>query len=459
MPIEILMPALSPTMTEGNLATWHKQPGDEVKAGDVIAEIETDKATMEVEAVDEGKLGKILIDAGAEGVAVNTPIALLLEEGEDESALESYGGDKGGNGKSEAKAEPAVKPDSEPAAASKGYGMSGEEAPADPAARKDSPAPAPKPAANGHAKGDRVFASPLARRLAEQAGLDLASLKGSGPHGRIVKRDVEAAASSGAGGKAPQQEAAPAEAKAPVQAPAPAAAPPPPASDRPHEEVKLNNMRKTIARRLTEAKQTVPHFYLDVDIEIDALLALRKQLNERPNAKAKLSVNDFVIKASALALRDVPDSNACWGGDKILKYNVVDLSIAVALDGGLITPVIRDADQKSLSTLSTEMKALAEKARAGKLKPEEYQGGSFSISNLGMYGVKSFAAVINPPQGSILAVGAGEQRAVVKGGELKVATVMSVCLSVDHRVVDGALGAEWLKVFKAYVEDPMSMLV
>lgn len=442
MPIEILMPALSPTMTEGNLATWHKKPGDEVKAGDVLAEIETDKATMEVEAVDEGKLGKILIDAGSEGVAVNTPIALLLEEGEDEGALEGYSG-------GQAKAPPAAEPESAPAEAPKAGG--------DAAAGSAQAEPAPKPATNGHAKGDRVFASPLARRLAEKAGVDLGAIEGSGPHGRVVKRDVEAAASSGSAKPAPKAAEAPApQAAAPAPAPAAAAAP---SSDRPHEEIKLNNMRKTIARRLTEAKQTVPHFYLDVDIAIDDLLALRKQLNERPNAKAKLSVNDFVIKASALALRDVPDANACWGGDKILRYNVVDLSIAVALDGGLITPVIRDADQKSLSTLSSEMKALAEKARAGKLKPEEYQGGSFSISNLGMYGVKSFAAVINPPQGSILAVGAGEQRPVVKGGEIKAATIMSVCLSVDHRVVDGALGAEWLKVFKAYVEDPMSMLV
>lgn len=442
MPIEILMPALSPTMTEGNLATWHKKPGDEVKAGDVLAEIETDKATMEVEAVDEGKLGKILIDAGSEGVAVNTPIALLLEEGEDEGALEGYSG-------GQAKAPPAAEPESAPAEAPKAGG--------DAAAGSAQAEPAPKPATNGHAKGDRVFASPLARRLAEKAGVDLGAIEGSGPHGRVVKRDVEAAASSGSAKPAPKAAEAPApQAAAPAPAPAAAAAP---SSDRPHEEIKLNNMRKTIARRLTEAKQTVPHFYLDVDIAIDDLLALRKQLNERPNAKAKLSVNDFVIKASALALRDVPDANACWGGDKILRYNVVDLSIAVALDGGLITPVIRDADQKSLSTLSSEMKALAEKARAGKLKPEEYQGGSFSISNLGMYGVKSFAAVINPPQGSILAVGAGEQRPVVKGGEIKAVTIMSVCLSVDHRVVDGALGAEWLKVFKAYVEDPMSMLV
>ena len=429
MPIEILMPALSPTMTEGTLATWQKKEGDKVAAGDVLAEIETDKATMEVEAVDEGILGKILVEAGSENVAVNTPIALLLEEGEDAAELDAA---KPAAKAPDAKAEP---PKDEKAEA--------------PAAKEER---APAKAERGD--GERVFASPLAKRMAAQAGLDLAKLEGTGPHGRIVKADVEAALAKGVG----KAETAPErKAEAPKEAPAAAAAPGAPSD--PHEVVTLNNMRKTIARRLAESKREVPHFYLTVDVELDALMKLRAELNGRPNADYKLSVNDFVIKACAAALRKVPDANASFGGDKIYKYTNVDVAVAVAIDGGLITPIVRGADKKGLATISNEMKDLAKRAREGKLKPEEYQGGGFSISNLGMYGIKDFLAVINPPQSCILAVGAGEQRPVVKDGALAIATVMTTTLSVDHRVVDGALGAEVLNVIKAGLEDPMSLLL
>ncbi len=426
MPIEILMPALSPTMTEGTLATWQKKEGDKVAAGDVIAEIETDKATMEVEAVDEGVLGRILVPAGSENVAVNTPIALLLEEGEDASELDAARPEK-----PEAKAE-APKQE----------------------AKAETPASASKeaPAKAADSGGERVVASPLAKRMAAQAGLDLAQLKGSGPHGRIVKADVEAALEKGAG----KAEAAPA-AKPEAAKEAPAAAPGAPSD--PHEVIALNNMRRTIARRLAESKREVPHFYLTVDVELDALMKLRAELNGRPNADYKLSVNDFVIKACAAALKKVPDANASFGGDKVYKYTNIDISVAVAIDGGLITPIVRGADKKGLATISNEMKDLAKRARDGKLKPEEYQGGGFSISNLGMYGIKDFLAVINPPQSCILAVGAGEQRPVVKDGALAIATVMTTTLSVDHRVVDGALGAEVLNAIKAGLEDPMSLLL
>ena len=431
MPIKILMPALSPTMTEGNLAKWLKNEGDAIKAGDVIAEIETDKATMEVEAVDEGTLGKILVPAGTEGVAVNAPIALLLEEGEDQSALD------GGA----------------PAPAPKANGE------AKPAAPESAPAPsAQAPAAAAADLGERVAASPLARRMAAQSGLDLKSLKGSGPHGRIVKSDIEAALKGGPRPAAAPQaktEAAPAAAAAPAPAPAAPAAPPTAVYD----EIPLNNMRKVIARRLTEAKQTIPHFYLTIDCELDALLAMRAQLNGREGADYKLSVNDFVIKAVALGMRKVPGVNAAWGGDRIFQFKDVDVSVAVAIDGGLITPIVRKADQKGLSTISNEMKDLAKRAKDGKLKPEEFQGGGFSISNLGMYGIKDFLAVINPPQACILAVGAGERRPVVKGDEIKIATVMAVSLSTDHRVVDGALGAVFLQEFKRLVEDPLALLL
>ena len=431
MPIKILMPALSPTMTEGNLAKWLKNEGDAIKAGDVIAEIETDKATMEVEAVDEGTLGKILVPAGTEGVAVNAPIALLLEEGEDQSALD------GGA----------------PAPAPKANGE------AKPAAPESAPAPsAQAPAAAAADLGERVAASPLARRMAAQAGIDLKSVQGSGPHGRIVKSDIEAALKGGPRPAAAPQaktEAAPAAAAAPAPAPAAPAAPPTAVYD----EIPLNNMRKVIARRLTEAKQTIPHFYLTIDCELDALLAMRAQLNGREGADYKLSVNDFVIKAVALGMRKVPGVNAAWGGDRIFQFKDVDVSVAVAIDGGLITPIVRKADQKGLSTISNEMKDLAKRAKDGKLKPEEFQGGGFSISNLGMYGIKDFLAVINPPQACILAVGAGERRPVVKGDEIKIATVMAVSLSTDHRVVDGALGAVFLQEFKRLVEDPLALLL
>jgi pyruvate dehydrogenase E2 component (dihydrolipoamide acetyltransferase) len=447
MPVPILMPALSPTMTEGNLARWLKAEGDSVSPGDVIAEIETDKATMEVEAVDEGVLAKILVAEGTEEIAVNTPIAILLEEGEDESALDGYK-TEGGSTKP---AEPAAAPPAERKAEVK--------PPEQPDDRADPPKPPPsdaaaaKPAAKSAAspsEGGRIVASPLARRLAEQQGIDLAALKGSGPNGRIVKADIEAYQAGG--GKT--AEAAPAAAKG---KPAPAAAFD---GDTPYELVPASTMRKVVARRMVESKQAAPHFYLTVDCEIDELLRVRAELNGRAkDGEFKLSVNDMVIKAAAVALRQVPKANASWQEDGVHRYTRADISVAVALDEGLITPIIRDAGNKGLRAISTEMKDLAGRAREGKLAPEEYQGGSFSISNLGMFGVKHFEAVINQPQGAILAIGAGEQRPVVKDGALAIATVMSCTLSVDHRVVDGSVGAEYLAAFKAIVEDPLSMLL
>ena len=433
MTIQILMPALSPTMTEGKLAAWHKKEGDAIAPGDVIAEIETDKATMEVEAIDEGVLGKILIEAGTENVAVNTPIAIMLEEGE---SADDIGSDAGSAPAPAPK--PAAKPEPAPAPAPK------------PAAA--APAPAAKPAAPGSSSGDRVFASPLARRMAEQAGLDLSAISGSGPNGRIVKADVEAAISGGA--------KTPAAARAPAAAPAPSAAAP--SADVPgmpdYDAIPNTTMRKVIAKRLTESKQFAPHFYMTVDCEIDALLATRKQLNERLS-DGKVSVNDLVIKAAAIALKQVPAANASWTESEIRVYRSVDISVAVAIEGGLITPVIRGAQNKGLAEIAAEMKDLAARARDGKLMPEEYQGGTFSISNLGMFGIKDFCAVINPPQGAILAVGAGEQRPVVKDGALAIATVMSCTLSVDHRVVDGAIGAAFMAAFKKLIEDPLTMLL
>ncbi len=433
MPIEILMPALSPTMTEGTLASWHKKEGDKVAPGDVLAEIETDKATMEVEAVDEGVLGKILVAAGSENVAVNTPIGLLLEEGEDTAALEGAAG----GGKGEAAPAPAPKP-APPAAAAE---------------------PTAAPAADGADRadrGERVFASPLARRMAAQAGLELAHLRGTGPHGRIVKADIEKALSAGTARAASPTPQAPAAAPAaPVEASPPAAGAP----SEPHEVIALNSMRRTIARRLSEAKREIPHFYLSVDVELDALLRLRSDLNGRAGADYKLSVNDFLIKACAVALKRVPDANVSFGGDKLYRFTNVDIAVAVAIDGGLITPLVRGADQKGLATISAEMKDLAQRARDNKLQPEEYQGGGFTISNLGMYGIKDFQAVINPPQASILAVGAGEQRPVVRDGALAIATVMTLTLSVDHRAVDGALGAEVLQQIKAIIQDPLALLL
>ena len=437
MAIQILMPALSPTMEEGTLAKWLVKEGDSVASGDVIAEIETDKATMEFEAVDEGVIGKILVGDGTEGVAVNSPIAVLLEDGETSDDIDAASSAPAGT--SSAPAEPAksvAKP-------------------------SDEPAPAPAPAAPQGADGKRIFASPLARRIARDKGLDLAALTGSGPRGRIVKADVEGAAPG----------ARPAEASARADAaPAPAAASLPAGpdaaqvlkmyEDRAFEEVSLDNMRKTVARRLTEAKQTVPHFYLRRDIELDALLAFRAEINAQLEPRGvKLSVNDFVIKACALALQQVPTANAVWAGDRILQLTPSDVAVAVAIDGGLITPVIQDADTKSLSAISTAMMDLAGRARDRKLQPHEYVGGTFTVSNLGMYGVDNFDAIINPPHGAILAVGAGVKKPVVKDdGEIGVATVMSVTLSVDHRVIDGALGAELLAAIKENLEAPMAML-
>jgi len=428
------MPALSPTMTEGTLAKWHVKEGDEVAAGDVLAEIETDKATMEVEAVDEGTLGRILVQEGTEGVPVNQAIAVLLEEGEDAGALEAA--------PAAAAAAPAAAASPEPAPAAV--------APAAPVAAAPATAPVPS--------GSRVFASPLAKRMAKQAGLDLAALRGSGPHGRVVKTDVEAALAGGA------------PAVAPAPAPAPSAAPAMPVGGGPsakqladllgmaYRQEALTNVRKTIARRLTEAKQTVPHFYLTVDCRVDDLLKARKEINGRFDG-VKVSVNDFVVKAVALSLIQVPAANASWDLSGTLYYEHADVSVAVATPMGLITPVVKSAEEKGLAAISAEMKDLAGRAREGKLAPEEYQGGTFTVSNLGMFGVKDFAAIINPPQGCILAVGAGEQRPVVKDGALAVATVMSCTLSVDHRVVDGAVGAEFLAAFKTLIECPAAMLL
>jgi pyruvate dehydrogenase E2 component (dihydrolipoamide acetyltransferase) len=425
----ILMPALSPTMTEGKLAKWLKKEGDTIKAGDVIAEIETDKATMEVEAVDEGVLSKIMVAEGTEGVAVNSVIAVL-----------------GGDGAAAAPA-PAPKPVAAAPAAPPSPGS----------AQGFNPQPDP-PRTNG-AAGDRVFASPLARRMAQQAGIDLAALTGSGPGGRIVKADIDAARAGGAAKAAPAAAPAP----APVAAPAPKPAAPAAPITAAHKVVPHSTMRKVIARRLSESKATVPHFYATRDVELDALMKLRAELNAKsPKDGAgafKLSVNDLVIKATALALRRLPSVNASWTDDGMVLYDDVDISVAVSIPDGLITPIVRKADQKGLAAISNEMKDLAARAKAGKLKPEEFQGGSFSISNMGMLGVKDFAAIINPPQAAILAVSAGEQRPVVKDGALAIATVMTVTISVDHRVIDGALAAEWLGVFKGIVEDPLQIML
>ncbi|ARM88325.1 pyruvate dehydrogenase complex dihydrolipoyllysine-residue acetyltransferase [Rhizobium sp. CIAT894] len=450
MPINITMPALSPTMEEGNLAKWLVKEGDTVKSGDVIAEIETDKATMEVEAVDEGTVAKLVVPAGTEGVKVNALIAVLAADGEDVAAAAS-----GAGSAAPAKAEAAPAPKAEAA----------------PAKAESAPAPAAAPASVS-AGGNRTFSSPLARRLAKEAGIDLANVAGSGPHGRVIKSDVEAAVAGG-GAKAAPAPAAAASAPQAAAAPAPAAAAPKGASEEAvlklfepgsYELVPHDGMRKTIARRLVESKQTIPHFYVSVDCELDALMALRAQLNDaaprKDNAPAyKLSVNDMVIKAMALALRDVPDANVSWTDSNMVKHKHADVGVAVSIPGGLITPIIRKAEQKTLSVISNEMRDLGKRAKDRKLKPEEYQGGTSSVSNMGMMGVKNFAAVVNPPHATILAVGAGEQRVVVKNGEMAIATVMSVTLSTDHRCVDGALGAELLQAFKGYIENPMGMLV
>ncbi|TPM47422.1 pyruvate dehydrogenase complex dihydrolipoamide acetyltransferase [Mesorhizobium sp. B2-2-3] len=464
MPINITMPALSPTMEEGNLSKWLVKEGDKVSPGDVIAEIETDKATMEVEAVDEGTVAKLVVPAGTEGVKVNALIAVLAAEGEDASAAAKSGGDA-----APAKAEPPKAETSKtetPTSPSDG----GRRAAGEPAAA--TPTPAGRPADPPH-KGEgegRTFASPLARRIAKEADVDVSAVTGTGPHGRVVKADVEAAIAGGGAKAAPA-------AKAPAGAPAAAPAPVKAMSDDQvlklfeegsYDLVPHDNMRKTIARRLVEAKTTIPHFYLTLDCELDALLSLRTQLNaaaplkktDKGEAPAyKLSVNDMVIKAMAMALKAVPDANASWTESAMVKHRHADVGVAVSIPGGLITPIIRKADEKTLSVISNEMKDLASRARSRKLKPEEYQGGTTAVSNLGMFGIKDFAAVINPPHATILAVGAGEERAVVKNGEIRIATVMSVTLSTDHRAVDGALGAELLVAFKKLIENPMGMLV
>jgi pyruvate dehydrogenase E2 component (dihydrolipoamide acetyltransferase) len=463
MPTNILMPALSPTMEKGNLAKWLKKEGDTVKPGDVIAEIETDKATMEVEAVDEGVLAKIVVPEGTADVPVNQLIAVLAGEGEDAKAAASSAAAAAGKGASPQQRAPdqsGGETGAKPAAAA-------------PAPQASSPAPAaPAPAGgggkeraaeaprrNGHA---RVFASPLARRLAKEAGIDVARVQGSGPHGRVVARDI-AAAREGRG-------------LAPAAAPAGAAAPTPvpaPSDDKvralfepgSYEVVPHDNMRKIIALRLQQAKQTIPHFYLTVDCDIGRLVAAREEINAAaPKDKDgkpawKLSINDFVIKALALALQQVPDANVTWTEGALLKHRRSDVAVAVAIPGGLITPVVRQAETKSLSVISNEMKDLAARARGRKLKPEEYQGGATAVSNLGMYGIKDFAAVINPPHATILAVGAGEERAVVRNGRIEAATLMTVTLSTDHRAVDGALGAELIGAFKRLIENPVMMVV
>ena len=446
MPTNILMPALSPTMEKGNLAKWLKKEGDKVKSGDVIAEIETDKATMEVEAVDEGTLAKIVVPEGTEDVAVNSVIAVLAGEGEDVKAAASGAG----------AAESAPKPEPRPTAAA----PAAKPAPAAAQPPPRPPAPAPTTAApksNGHA---RVFSSPLARRLAKDAGIDVAIVQGSGPHGRVIARDIEKA-KSGQGLKAPAAKPA-APQVAPTMSDQQVRAN---FKDGTYEVVPHDNMRKIIAQRLSQSKQTIPHFYLTIDCDIGKLVAAREEINAAaPKDKDgkvayKLSVNDFVIKALALALQRVPDANVSWTETAMLKHKASDVGVAVAIPGGLLTPIIRDAHIKPVSVISAQMKDFAARARNRRLKPEEYQGGTTAVSNLGMFGIKDFTGVINPPHATILAVGAGEQRAVVRGGKVEVATIMSVTLSCDHRAVDGALGAELLGAFKLLIENPVMMVV
>src|SRR6266849_5098472 len=455
MPINILMPALSPTMEKGNLAKWLKKEGDKVKSGDVIAEIETDKATMEVEAVDEGTIAKIVVPEGTQDVAVNDVIAVLANEGEDVKAAAGAGA---------ASAPPKAAPAAEaPATAKPAPTPAPAAAPAPKAAAPAAAAPAPQatpsaPQTNGHA---RIFSSPLARRLAREAGIELARINGSGPHGRVIARDVEEA-KSGKGLKAP--------AAAPSAAPAIA----PSMSDKQvlalfepgsYEVIPHDGMRRTIAQRLTASIQTVPHFYLTMDCDIGKLLAAREEINAAaPKDKEKkplykLSVNDFVIKAMAIALQRIPNCNVSWTESGMLKHRHSDIGVAVAMPGGHITPIIRKAEARSRSAISNEMRDLAVRARGRKLKPHEYQGGTTSVSNLGMYGIKDFTAVINPPQSTILAVGVGEERAIVKNGKIEAAMIMSVTLSCDHRAVDGALGAELIGAFKLLIESPVMMVV
>jgi len=451
------MPALSPTMEEGNLAKWLVKEGDTVSSGDVIAEIETDKATMEVEAVDEGTVAKILVPEGTEGVKVNAVIAVLAGEGEDVGEAAASGGgtspapakEKPKAEAAPAKEEPKAAPTPEPSKAAATASIP-DDVKAGPVPVKD---------------GEKVFASPLARRIAKAEGVDITAISGSGPHGRIVKSDVESAIAGGAKAPAAADKAPSAGAAAPAMATGPS-------SDAvlklfeegSYELVKHDGMRKTIAKRLMEAKQTIPHFYVSIDCELDALLKLRGELNKAAPVKDdkpayKLSVNDMVIKALALALRDVPDANVSWTDEAMVKHKHADVGVAVSIPGGLITPIVRQAEMKPLSVISNEMKDLGKRAKDRKLQPQEYQGGTTAVSNMGMMGVKTFSAVINPPHATILAVGAGEQRAVVKDGAIAIAQVMTVTLSTDHRCVDGALGAELLAAFKGYIENPMSMLV
>ena len=435
MPIEILMPALSPTMTEGNLVAWLKAEGDTISPGEVIAEIETDKATMEVEAVDEGVLGKILVAAGTEGVSVNAAIAILLEEGEDKSSIKdnAYRSDpieiqNTQNSEQKSEGQPDI---NEP---KKGKVVS--ENTKVPLGKMQSPLIV-------NQDDVRVAASPLARRMAEHAGLDLAKISGSGPNGRIIKADIDQVLSQDNALKLPPVST--------VTSPSiePSAQ---------YDAIPNNSMRKVIASRLTESKQVAPHFYMTVDCNVDALKQVRMELNEKVEG-TKISINDLIIRASAIALRQVPEANASWTEEATLVYKTIDISVAVAIEGGLITPIIRDAGAKGVKEISVKMKDLANRAREGKLMPEEYQGGTFSISNLGMYGVKEFSAVINPPQGAILAIGAAEERPIIKDGAVAAATLMSCTLSVDHRVVDGAVGARFLSAFKRLIEDPLTMLL
>jgi pyruvate dehydrogenase E2 component (dihydrolipoamide acetyltransferase) len=437
MPTEILMPALSPTMEEGTLAKWLKSEGDEVNSGDVIAEIETDKATMEVEAVDEGTLAKIIVGEGTQGVKVNEPIAILLSEDEDDSSLKSY------------KVSSPGKTDDKSSAASEVKDTASQvEKHTDNKVQK-------APASNG--KSSRIFASPLARRLAEQNNIDLSAIKGSGPRGRIVKSDIE----QGKGHKPSVSQAADK-----ASAATPAASSAVSQTRRFVDKLGMNytaqensSVRKVIASRLLEAKQTIPHFYLTIECRIDTLLKARSEINNSANGDFKLSVNDFIVKACANALHAYPAANVSWTDDVILQYEDADVSVAVATDQGLITPIVKQAQNKGLRDISSEIKDLATRARDGKLKPEEFQGGTFTVSNLGMYGIKEFSAIINPPQSCILAVGAGEQRPYVEDGEIKIGTFMSCTLSTDHRSVDGAVGAEFLQIFKQFIENPVSMLL
>ena len=417
------MPALSPTMTEGTLAKWLKSEGDTVESGDVIAEIETDKATMEVEAVDEGTLGKILVAEGTENVPVNNVIAVLLEDGETANDI----GDV-----PTATTEPAQKPVEQ-----------------EPVKETSQPAQTVTPHSQDSSnKGNRVFASPLARRLAAEKGIDITIIKGSGPHGRVVKADIENAVSSPSAPPKVQQLESYDDPNVKTNIYGMA-----------YKEIPNNNIRKVVAKRLSEAKQTVPHFYLTVECILDNLLAARKELNDKANGEFKLSVNDFIIKAAAMALKAYPAANVAWTDDAIQQYLKADISVAVSTPNGLITPIVKAAEDKGLRAISDEVKDLAGRAREGKLVPEEFQGGSFTVSNLGMYGIKEFAAILNPPQGCILAIGAGEQRPIVDNGQIEIKTVMNCTLSVDHRSVDGSVGAEYLQIFKQYIENPVSMLV